>query len=68
MNYEEQIDHLMNSAQELVSKLHDTDNSDVHNGSGIASTNSIRKDEDRKPPRGLQHSMKITRIPSSLLE
>ncbi len=67
MNYEKQIDRLMNDARELVSKLHDTNNPDLQRLRDRFDKFTSRRAES-KPPGGAQHSLKLTRIPNSLWE
>lgn len=67
MRYEKQIGDLMDDARELVSKLRDTNNPEVQRLRDRVDR-LIAQSEDGKPPRGVRPSMKITRIPGSLLE
>ena len=67
MGYEKRIDNLMDDAKELVTKLRDTKNPDVQRLRDRVD-GFISRGAERKPPRDVQRSMKITRIPSSILE
>ncbi len=67
MGYEKRINNLMEDAKELVSKLRDTKNPDVQRLRDRVD-GFISRGPDLKPPRDVQRSIKITRIPSSLLD
>jgi len=66
MSYEKQVVHLIDSAQELVSKLRDTDNPDVRRLRDRV--DAFISGARRQRAHRIQGPVKISRIPGSVLE
>ena len=67
MNYEKQVSHLIDGAEELVDKLKDSQNPDVRRLRDRVNA-YVSDARQAKPPARGAGSVKLTRIPGSLID